>query len=253
MRRATSTARAILLGIGMLPGIAAADPAQHLFKSVLDNARLCSYQSTDAATRTDCLIKAAPQKCEAEARKFLATQNRELFFCVASCVNAGVASRTFGECSRELDSVSAGVKLALMVAEQEQKALAHYWARANEAIEEVLKLYPYLAAPQHEIDRVSISNFEYYKKQYLTVNANPREAVYRSAREADAWRSLAIKDAEKKRAAFQNSAPMNSEMVDAVLGNVPPRVGGSAPSGCEIKPVMTNDDYIACGITPPGQ
>lgn len=55
------------------------------------------------------------------------------------------------------------------------------------------------------------------------------------------------------KASFQNSAPMTSEMVDAVLGNTSPRIGGSAPSGCEIKPVMSSDDYRACGITPPGQ
>lgn len=333
MRHVNSTFRTISLWIAMLPSMALADPAQDLFKNVLDNARLCSYWNNDAATRADCFIKAAPQKCEAEAMKFLATQNRELFFCVASCVNAGVASRSFGECSRELNSESAGVELAEMIAQQEKEALAYYWARANEANDEVLKLYPYLTAPQNKTDQTAVSNFEYLKKQYLTVNADPREAVYRSGRETDAWRSLAIKAAQKKNTSFQSSAPMTSEMVDAVLGNTPPRIGGSAPSGpsaddihfqkiyaahpdaisisedpafwgwaynnpetkriadagtadevitlfnaykshranqrattipvaiapiipypdCVIRPVMTNDDYRACGITPPSR
>lgn len=43
------------------------------------------------------------------------------------------------------------------------------------------------------------------------------------------------------------SAPLTPEMVDALLGNPP-----SQPS-CEIKPVMTDDEYRACGIAPPGQ
>lgn len=44
---------------------------------------------------------------------------------------------------------------------------------------------------------------------------------------------------------YQQQRPMTSEMVDAILGN-------SAPE-CEIKPVMSNSDYVACGSTPPGQ
>lgn len=43
------------------------------------------------------------------------------------------------------------------------------------------------------------------------------------------------------------SAPLTSEMVDVLLGNP------SAQQVCEIKQVMTDDDYRACGITPPGK
>ena len=257
MRRANSTARAILLGIGMLPGIASADPAQHLFKSVLDNARLCSYQSNDAATRTDCLIKAAPQKCEAEARKFLATQNRELFFCVASCVNAGFTSRSFGECSRKLDREDAGAELAAIVRQAEQKALNFYWDQAGKANAVAYREYPYLETPATELDKKAASNFEFLKKQYLTVGANSYQAVIRAAQETDQWRAGRLREASMRSwVAPGGTSPSPGHPADSFIqrsnapaSEPPPAYGNN----CQIKPVMTNDDLAACGITPPSQ
>lgn len=175
-----------------LPFSALADEAAEFFKNVLDNANLCAY-GKDRAARTDCYIKAAPDKCENEAIKFLATQSRELFYCAASCVNAGFASRSIGECSRELDRENAGAELAEKIRIGEEIALEFYWRRANQANAEVLAAYPYLANPVNETDREAREEFEYYKKKYLTVNANSYEEVFRAAREADAWRSRVIR------------------------------------------------------------
>lgn len=44
-----------------------------------------------------------------------------------------------------------------------------------------------------------------------------------------------------------SSTPLTSEMADVLLGNP------SSQQACEIKPVMTDADYRACNITPPGQ
>lgn len=240
-----------------LPVSALADEAADFFKNVLDNANLCAY-GKDRAARTDCYIKAAPDKCENEAIKFLATQNRELFYCAASCVNAGVASRSIGECSRELDRENAGVELANRKREAEEVWLSIYWSRAEKANSEVIKIYPYLAVPQTKIDRDAASNFEFLKKKYLTVNADSREAVYRAASETDSWHSrvgeIAAKEDAKRQAEnvrFQNSAPITSEMADAILGSSPARSGSSSPPGCVFSQIMDDEDYKACGITPP--
>lgn len=50
---------------------------------------------------------------------------------------------------------------------------------------------------------------------------------------------------------FQNSAPITSEMADAILGSSPARSGSSSPPGCVFSRVMDDEDYKACGITPP--
>lgn len=236
----------------LAPQLALADAAIDLFRNVIDNANLCSY-GKDTAARTDCYISAAPAKCEVEARKFLATRNRELIYCVSSCVNASLASRTFGECSRELDSEDAGVRLAQRQREAEEIRLTIYWDQAHKANAEVIKMYPYLASPKTDTDHRAVSNFEFLKNEYLTENADSREAVYRAAYETNAWHSRVSAETARKNAAFQSSAPITSEMADAILGSSPSRSGSSSPPDCVFRQIMTDADYAACGITPPGR
>lgn len=76
---------------------------------------------------------------------------------------------------------------------------------------------------------------------------DPSTAVLEDQPKGDLLDEFNIKPPPPKPPAQPQSAPLTSEMVDVLLGNPP------AQSACEIKPVMTNDDYRACGITPPGQ
>lgn len=234
----------------LLSGSAYSDPASELFQNVIANANLCAH-GKDTATRTDCYINAAPQKCEAEARKFLATHNQELFFCVSSCANAGVASRTFGGCSRDLDRQNAGSELAELKRADEIVALDFYWDMANKANAEALTQYPYLASPQTKTDNQALSSFEFLKKKYLTVNANPYNAVWAAANETNAWYLRVNPQRQSEAARQQSAAPITSEMADAILGSRPAHSSSNSHAICEFKQVMTNDDYKACGITPP--
>lgn len=67
---------------------------------------------------------------------------------------------------------------------------------------------------------------------------------YKSYRKEDVKR-------EAKNVSFQNSAPITSEMADAMLGSSPARSGSSLPLGCVFSQIMDDEDYRACGITPP--
>ena len=181
-----------------LPSVSSADAATDLFRNVLTNANLCAY-GKDIAQRTDCYINAAPKKCEAESRKFLATQNREFFVCVSSCVNAGVISNSVGECSRDLDLDNAGEILAEKVRQAEAARLNFYWDQASKAEFEVSEKYPYLKNPSSAQDHKAVSNFEYLKRQYLTVGADSYGAVHRAARETDEWHSRVTKKSREEK------------------------------------------------------
>lgn len=50
---------------------------------------------------------------------------------------------------------------------------------------------------------------------------------------------------------LQNSAPITSKMADAILGSTQARSGSSSPPGCVFREFMDDEDYRACGITPP--
>lgn len=72
-------------------------------------------------------------------------------------------------------------------------------------------------------------------------------AVIEEQPKGDLLDEFNIKPSPPTSPAQPQSAPLTSEMEDALLGNPP------SQQACEIKSVMTNDDYHACGITPPGK
>jgi hypothetical protein len=167
-----------------------------------------------------------------------------------------MASRAFGECSRSLDRDDAGSRLVAIRRDAEERKLAFYWSRADKANSEALLSYPYLGNPSTSLDWKAIDSFEFLKKQYLTVSADPYSAVHRAANETNAWYVRASASAEKKAAEeaqrsaeFHRSTPITSEIADVILGRVPV----NTQPDCVIKQTMTNADYRACGINPPGQ
>lgn len=99
---------AIWLGI-LLSGnvFGADDPGTILFNEVLKVADQCATNKSGTQV-ISCYVKASPKKCESVVLSHFVGLNAgqqytpAWYFCVASCVDAGVWSRTFGECSREL-------------------------------------------------------------------------------------------------------------------------------------------------------
>lgn len=85
-----------------------ANDSKNAFKDVFDNANRCKLQNNYKDNPFLCYIKAAPHKCENEMIEFLSSAvelrdnaQRKLFICIATCAEASIYSRTFGECSRE--------------------------------------------------------------------------------------------------------------------------------------------------------
>lgn len=100
----------------LFPCIAMADSGTDLFREVLGTAQICAY-GKGPTDRQDCFVKAAPERCEREARS--GTRFHTLFFsqfkaCVISCGNAGAWSSTVGDCSRSLVIDHAGEKYAAL-------------------------------------------------------------------------------------------------------------------------------------------
>ena len=88
--------------------IGAEDQGIAFYREVLAVARGCAEGKSGSAV-VSCYVRASPQKCETEVYEAMTRQGqarssarRAWAFCVASCLDAGLWSRSFGECSREL-------------------------------------------------------------------------------------------------------------------------------------------------------
>jgi len=81
-----------------------ANEAKYLLKEVFDNAKLCIVKKYENEPFL-CYIKSSPKKCENDMMNYISSQmefnvSNKLFLCVATCVDASIYSKTFGECSR---------------------------------------------------------------------------------------------------------------------------------------------------------
>jgi len=82
------------------------DSGKQLFEEVITKAKECANGKSNLEGTT-CFIKATPKKCKPYMIEMLSREEkgearRALYFCIASCVDAGFFSVHFGECSREL-------------------------------------------------------------------------------------------------------------------------------------------------------
>lgn len=77
-----------------------------LFKDVLAKGRECEAGKTGSEV-VSCYVKASPSKCESYIYEVYSRRNnaaRQAWrLCVATCADAGLWSRTYGECARDLD------------------------------------------------------------------------------------------------------------------------------------------------------
>lgn len=82
------------------------DRGLELFKDVLAKGRECEAGKTGSEV-VSCYVKASPSKCESYVYEVYSRRNnaaRQAWrLCVAMCADAGLWSRTYGECSRDLD------------------------------------------------------------------------------------------------------------------------------------------------------
>lgn len=115
--RAASVCAFALLAFALLyPPTAAADPGTDLFRDVMANGRLCAF-GKGPTDRQECYVRAAPSRCEKEARSGVMGNGlllKQLRACVISCGNAGAWSSTIGDCSRDLIIEDAGLRLITM-------------------------------------------------------------------------------------------------------------------------------------------
>lgn len=96
--------------------VSAEDKGMSLFHDVISTYKICGF-GKDVTDRQDCLVRAAPERCEREARSAM-QYNSALFAqfraCVVSCGNAGAWSSSIGDCSRDLIIEDAGLRVATM-------------------------------------------------------------------------------------------------------------------------------------------
>lgn len=90
-----------------------ASDATNLFEEVFDNIKTCIKEKKYKDQPYLCYIKSAPKKCkddmvnfisisgDYDSRSLKSSAQRKLFFCIATCVDASLYARTFGECSRD--------------------------------------------------------------------------------------------------------------------------------------------------------
>lgn len=106
--------RALIAILLLAPHLAYADPGMDLVREVISTGRLCAY-GKGPTERQDCFVRAAPDRCEKEARAGV-MGNAMLFAqfraCIISCGNAGAWSSTVGDCSRDLVIEGAELRLA---------------------------------------------------------------------------------------------------------------------------------------------
>jgi hypothetical protein len=97
---------ALLLLLGYAAFAYSGDRGEQLFYKVLARAQECNANKSGSEV-SSCMIKATPKKCQPQMIYFLSREDKDearraLYFCVASCADAGFWSTRFGECSREL-------------------------------------------------------------------------------------------------------------------------------------------------------
>ena len=91
--------RALIAILLLAPHLAYADPGIDLVHEVISTGRLCAY-GKGTTERQDCFVRAAPDRCEKEARAGVmgnAMLFAQLRACIISCGNAGceTAWKTF--------------------------------------------------------------------------------------------------------------------------------------------------------------
>lgn len=86
----------------------AEDLGYSFFREVTAVSQKCASGKTTSEA-ISCYVRAAPKKCESKVHDVFAQRDearqaaqRALYFCVASCLDAGFFSRTLGECARDL-------------------------------------------------------------------------------------------------------------------------------------------------------
>lgn len=77
----------------------AENKGKQLFFEVIAKAKKCSEGKSGSA-RSNCFIEATPKKCQPLVINFLSREEKDeakraWFFCIASCGDAGVWSKTF--------------------------------------------------------------------------------------------------------------------------------------------------------------
>lgn len=108
--------RRLLSVIALLPALAAADPGIDLYRDVMATGKVCAF-GKGPTDRQECYVRAAPSRCEKEARAGVMGSGlllKQLRACVISCGNAGGWSSSVGECSRDLVIEGARLRLGVM-------------------------------------------------------------------------------------------------------------------------------------------
>lgn len=108
--------RALIAILLLAPHLAYADPGIDLVREVISTGRLCAY-GKGPTERQDCFVRAAPDRCEKEARAGVmgnAMLFAQLRACIISCGNAGTWSSTVGECRRDLVADDAPKRVAML-------------------------------------------------------------------------------------------------------------------------------------------
>lgn len=225
--------------IALLPAMAAADPGTDLFRDVMANGKLCSF-GKGPTDRQECYVRAAPSRCEKEARSGVMGNGlllQQFRACVMSCGNAGAWSSSVGECSRELAIEDADGKLASLIRQRDEANQRAALIEFNEAIATAKAQYPYLAQQSSELDKKAFRNFKFLVDQYLDAGINATLSVSRAASETDTWLKHVIQESRAR------------------SWGPPAQISTSVPAYkddpiCEFKQTMTDEDYEACGIKP---
>jgi len=82
------------------------DEGKQLAEQIIKNAQACAVGKSGSDV-PNCYIDATPERCRPQMMEYLAREDKEAakrtwYVCVASCANAGVWSKTFGDCSRRV-------------------------------------------------------------------------------------------------------------------------------------------------------
>ncbi len=79
-------------------------PEREYWNAVLERARSCA-KAREFSPPVLCFLKSTPKKCHSVVYDALlgGGEKRKWYLCVISCADAGWYSRTFGDCSRDLD------------------------------------------------------------------------------------------------------------------------------------------------------